>query len=156
MPSEVQVCAGPEVGRSMSVRFAPFSGLCYMQYSGDECLLSTPVLSALNEPCAGPLRAWVKVLQDGSIYFLRQKEDESLESSDGVEASGILPRNSFPKWACEYFVYAQFWRSSLPEPLDLRIIHSSHSLPSELDKYAPEKNVESTWSLHSWTPADMG
>lgn len=140
----VEVCAGPHSGRSMSVLFAPYSGICYMQYRGDSCLLSTPVLSPLNEPCAGPLQAWVKIAEDGSMYFLRQ----TLEDGK-VEASGILPRDTLPRWACEYFVCAHVWRAHLANPLDLRVVYSCINLPGELREYAPKTNVESTWSLHS-------
>ena len=138
--AEVEVCACPSIGTSMSVLFAPFSGLCYMQYRGEACVLSTPALPAVTGTI-GELRAWAVVSEDGGIFFLRQGPEKQIEST------GILPRNALPRWASEYFVCAHVWRAFLPNALDMSVVYSQARLPVNLQAYAPEKHVDSTWQL---------
>ena len=138
--TEVEVCACPSIGTSMSVLFAPFSGLCYMQYRGEACVLSTPALPAVTGTC-GELHAWAVVSEDGGIFFLRQGPEKQ------IETTGILPRNALPRWASEYFVCAHVWRAFLPNALDMTVVYSQARLPVNLQAYAPEKHVDSTWQL---------
>ena len=136
----VEICDDLAVGRSMSLLFAPFSGLCYMQYRGDSCLLSTPALPALDSTFSGPLEAWAKVSPDGSIYFLRKADD--------IQATGRLPKSALPQWACEYFVCAHLWRGYLPKSIEMSVIYSSQKLPCHLRDFEPESYVTSTWHHH--------
>ena len=113
-----------------------------MQYRGEACVLSTPALPALT--ATGEVFSWANVCEDGSMYFLR----ESINGEEKkVEATGILPRDAFPKWASEYFVCAHVWRSYLPSPLEMLMLHSQQTLPQHLRSYIPEKHVDSTWHL---------
>ena len=137
----VEICASELDGRSMSLLFAPFSGLLYMQYRGDSCLMSTPALPALNENVA-VLRVWAQVKEDGSIFFLREK-------GGTVETTGLLPQDALPKWASEYFVCGHIWRAYLPNPLEMTVEHSHEDLPSELLPYVPKEPIETTWQLLS-------
>lgn len=136
----VEICASD--GRSMSLLFAPFSGLLYMQYRGDSCLMSTEALPALNENVVGALQVWAHVSEEGSIFFVREK-------GGTVETTGILPHDALPKWASEYFVCSHVWRAYLPNPLEIMVLHSHDDLPSELLPHVPKEPIETTWQLLS-------
>ena len=114
-----------------------------MQYRGEACVLSTAALPALTEP-VGELCAWANVCDDGSMFFMREC---GAPGEKKIEATGILPRDAFPRWASEYFVCAHVWRSYLPSPLEMQMFHSEHSLPRDMRAHLPEHHVDSTWQL---------
>ncbi|CAE7642202.1 NRPB10L [Symbiodinium sp. CCMP2456] len=122
----VEICSNPADDRSMSVMFAPFAGLCYMQYGGERCVMSATVLPPV-EGTVSALRAWVQVTEEGGLFFLRQDPQ-----SAKIEETGLIPKEALPSWKSEFFACMYFWRDHLLTPITSTVIHSEKMLPGDL------------------------
>ncbi|CAE7205590.1 NRPB10L [Symbiodinium natans] len=138
----VEMCSCQRDGRTVSVKFAPFEGLCYMQYGGERCVMCARVLPPL-EGTVTKLRAWVQVMEDGGLFFLRQDTD-----SERIEESGLIPKEFLPAWTVEFFACMYFLRGSLLKPLVSTVVHSEKMLPPDMPELeGSRKEVETTWHL---------
>ena len=140
--NKVEVCSSRSDSRTMSVMFAPFAGLCFMQYGGERCVMCAPVLPPL-EGSVEKLRVWVQVTKDGSMFFLRQVAD-----SHTPEETGLLPKEALPDWTSEFFISMYFWRDHLLKPLASTVVHCEKLLPPALRELeGSRREIDTTWHL---------
>ena len=138
----MEICSGHADGRSMSVMFAPFAGLCYMQYGGERCVMCATVLPPV-ERTVTKLRAWVRVTEEGGLFFLRE-DPESAE----IEETGLIPKEALPSWKSEFFACMYFWRDHLLTPIMSTVIHSEKMLPGDLPELKGSHiELDTTWHL---------
>ncbi|CAE8628740.1 unnamed protein product [Polarella glacialis] len=136
----VEICSPPAEGLLMSVMFAPASGQCWMQYAQGVPMMRTQALPPVD--ASEPVEAWVKVTADGGIFFLRQRQGHPLEES------GLLPHDSLPSWAAEYFATLYLWTSDLEVPVAASVIYSGEDLPKKLlSAGAPHFEITGAWHL---------
>mmetsp|Transcript_44263 Transcript_44263/g.137858 ORF Transcript_44263/g.137858 Transcript_44263/m.137858 type:complete len:309 (+) Transcript_44263:102-1028(+) len=120
----IEAVSSPEVGVSMSVSFAPFTGRCFIQHPWDGPTMQTQALPTVHG--ASSLVAWIQVTEDGGVRFLRQVDGGE------PEEVGLLPPEMFPKWIRENFACIHFWGSDLKAEVQVSIEYSGATLPAAL------------------------
>jgi len=141
-PLNDDICLGIEACGSvntLSLMIAPFSGHCFIQYSGRGPTMRTAALQCLDV-VPDSLRVWIQVTGSGAVRFLRHVEGSEPEDA------GLFPPESFPEWAYEYFACLHFWGHTLKAVATVSIDHAGDSFPSWFAD-TPAKEMDTVWEV---------
>eukprot|EP00747_Dinoflagellata_sp_TGD_P208781 gnl/TRDRNA2_/TRDRNA2_82224_c0_seq1.p1 gnl/TRDRNA2_/TRDRNA2_82224_c0~~gnl/TRDRNA2_/TRDRNA2_82224_c0_seq1.p1 ORF type:complete len:299 (-),score=35.63 gnl/TRDRNA2_/TRDRNA2_82224_c0_seq1:179-1054(-) len=135
----VVASASGRLDTSHKVYFAPSTGYCFQEYPANGPSMVTRVMSPLAlEHGTEDVEAWVQVLADGGVCFLRRSQGQ-------LESSGTLPRAALPACTSEYFVTARFKPEELETPMGLSIVYSDSTLPEGMPSTETCTEFSAVW-----------
>eukprot|EP00747_Dinoflagellata_sp_TGD_P030203 gnl/TRDRNA2_/TRDRNA2_134467_c0_seq2.p1 gnl/TRDRNA2_/TRDRNA2_134467_c0~~gnl/TRDRNA2_/TRDRNA2_134467_c0_seq2.p1 ORF type:complete len:298 (+),score=56.08 gnl/TRDRNA2_/TRDRNA2_134467_c0_seq2:71-964(+) len=124
---------------SHKIYFAPSTGRCFHEYPGGEAVMVARVMPPLAlDHSKEDVEAWVEVLPNGGVCFLRRRQGN-------LEASGVLPRATLPACASEYFAAVLFKPRELETPTRLSIVHSGAVLPEGMSSADAHTEFSAVW-----------
>jgi hypothetical protein len=144
-PLDYNVCIGIEAvgclgsGHMMSVSFAPFAGICFIDYENGFSMQTEalPSVHDISDGCA-----WIQVTEKGGMRFLRQFTEGRLEDT------GLLPPALFPDWIQSYFGGIAFSPSDFAVEADISVVYSGCTFPTDMPILAKHgTEIQTTWSV---------
>uniref|UniRef100_A0A7S2D638 Uncharacterized protein n=1 Tax=Alexandrium andersonii TaxID=327968 RepID=A0A7S2D638_9DINO len=142
-----------------SITFSPSSGRIFMQFEESNPALCVDALPPMKGYCredcgesAGHqadeedqeeecVEAWVKVTEEGAIFFMRQTQEGPLE------ATGVLAADSLPGFVREYHATMHFYADDIKAPTDVSVLHAGPHLPPAMRGQEPAWELDSVWYM---------
>uniref|UniRef100_A0A7S2D5K9 Uncharacterized protein n=1 Tax=Alexandrium andersonii TaxID=327968 RepID=A0A7S2D5K9_9DINO len=87
------------------------------------------------------VEAWVKVTEEGAIFFMRQTQEGPLE------ATGVLAADSLPGFVREYHATMHFYADDIKAPTDVSVLHAGPHLPPAMRGQEPAWELDSVWYM---------
>lgn len=120
-------------GQTMSVLFSPFSGSCFIDHNGNiEEMQALPA----SPSAAVSVRAWIHLMEDGGMRFLRQFDGNELEDAGTIPSERLL---QYQEVHC-YFPIISLRLRELESDADVSVDYSRDSFPSGM-------SVPTAWPL---------